>query len=192
MFAQLKVNVDAAGLRIGVAVSRYHSEMTDSMRDAAIEMYVRAGGRPDDLMIVPTAGAFELPAICRAMAALQTRTGRPALDGAVAIGCIISGQTTHDQYLAQAVTHGLSTITAVTGFPIAFGVLTCQTIEQARARSILAGQPGSSHRVNKGAEAMAAAIHQRDSFAQQFPRVSWIHVNATRHPALCDSGAVPV
>jgi len=146
---------NAQGLRIGIAVSRYHGEITTSMCDAAQEAFVRSGGAKENLTIVKTAGAFELTAVCRGFAALESRTGRPGFDAALALGCIISGETTHDQYLAQSVTQGLTAITVETGMPIGFGVLTCQSYDQAKARSIGAAASGG---VNKGAEAMLAAI----------------------------------
>lgn len=155
MHKPLTTNLDARGMRIGIAVSRYHSDITDSMRDAAVDTFVRAGGTQDQLVIVPAPGAFELPALCRALANQETRSGKPCFDAAVAIGCLIAGETTHDQYLAEAVTQGFALITSETGMPIAFGILTCQNIQQARARSIEAAKSGG---VNKGAEAMAAAI----------------------------------
>jgi 6,7-dimethyl-8-ribityllumazine synthase len=93
---------------------------------------------------VEAPGAFELTAVCRALAA------RGDLDAVAAIGCIISGETTHDRYLASAVAQGLTMITVQTGVPIAFGVLTCQSPEQATARAT-----GTR---SKGAEAMSAAI----------------------------------
>ncbi len=145
MFTEIKPGTRADGLRIGVAVSRYHAEITDSMRDAAIEHFGTAGGADDDLHVVPTPGAYELVAISRAMA----HCGK--LDAVVALGCIIAGETNHDEYLAAAVAHGLIDVTVATGVPVAFGVLTCQTLAQAQARS--GGESG-----NKGTEAMAAAI----------------------------------
>lgn len=147
--------LDAAGLRIGLAVSRYHGEITDSMRDAAIQAFVDAGGRHDDLLVAAAAGSFELTAVCRGLVMLEGRGGRPALDAVIAIGCIITGQTTHDQYIAQSVTNGLTDLIVQTGVPIAFSVLTCQNFDQARARSVGSGQSGLG---NKGREAMAAAI----------------------------------
>lgn len=148
-------NLDAAGLRIAIAVSEYHREITRSMRDAASETFILAGGRPHDLHAVAAPGAFELTVICRALANLQLRTGRAAFDAIVALGCVLTGETTHDQYLAHAVSQGLTAVSIDTGVPIAFGVLTCQTLEQARARSVDAQQTG---KCNKGAEAMQAAI----------------------------------
>ena len=144
MYDTHKPDAAADGLRIGLAVSRYHAEITDAMRAAAVRQFIDAGGAEKDLRIVDVPGAFELTAVCRALAA------RGDLDAIVAIGCIISGQTTHDRYIASAVAQGLTMITVQTGVPIAFGVLTCQGPEQARARA--------SAKRNKGAEAMAAAI----------------------------------
>ncbi len=138
-------HASAEGLRIGVAVSRYHEEITSALRDGAVRRFTEAAGAPDDLEIVPAPGAYELVAICRALAR------RGDLDALVALGCVISGETEHDRYIAQAVAGGLAMITVETGVPIAFGVLTCRTPEQAAARA-------GGKRGNKGAEAMAAAI----------------------------------
>lgn len=145
MHVELKDNLDARGLRMGVVVSRYHHAITESLREAAVVQFTSAGGDADDLLIVAAPGSFELTAVCRALA------HRGDLHAVVALGCILTGQTTHDQYLAQAVAQGLTSITVQTGVPIAFGVLTCQSMEQARERA------GGAHG-NKGAEAMAAAI----------------------------------
>ena len=145
MHTELKPNASAAGLRIGVAISRYHTAITEPMRDAAVKQFVDSGGALDDLRIVSTPGTFELTAACGALAA------RNDVDAVVALGCVVSGETTHDRYIASAVAHGITMITLQTGVPVAFGVLTCQNMDQARARA--GGEKG-----NKGAEAMAAAI----------------------------------
>jgi 6,7-dimethyl-8-ribityllumazine synthase len=149
------LNVDAAGLRLAVVVSRYHREITESMCAAAVDAFVRCGGDRRNLHIVDAAGSFELTALARALAHSRTRTGRAAVDAIVALGCIITGETTHDQHIASAVANGLTGITVQTGMPVAFGVLTCQSIEQAKARSTDAIGRGG---VNKGAEAMLAAL----------------------------------
>ena len=153
MHDQSSSPLDASALRIGIALSQYHGEITDSMCKAAVDVFEKSGGNPHNVHVLPAPGAFELTAICRAMAALVDRNGRPAFDALIALGCVIAGETNHDQFIAQSVVHGLTTITVQTGIPIAFGVLTCQTIEQARARS-----SSIKIRMNKGAEAMTAAI----------------------------------
>ena len=164
MFSPAKEKITAKGLRIGIAVSRYHAEITDSMRDAAVEAFTKAGGHAAKLIIAPAPGTFELTAICHALVHLESDQDDPApppaLDALVALGCVITGQTAHDEYIAQSVTQGLTALIVQTGVPIAFGILTCQNIEQARARSIEAAALGGA---NKGAEAMMAAIQTVNS-----------------------------
>jgi 6,7-dimethyl-8-ribityllumazine synthase len=146
-------NLDASSLRIGVAVSRYHCDITDALAAGARDAFTQAGGVAERLTVVDAPGSWELTAICRAMALLETRLNKPMFDALVALGCILTGETTHDQYIAQSITQGLTAITVETGMPIAFGVLTCQTLEQAQARAATTGDGGG-----KGAEAMRAAI----------------------------------
>lgn len=145
MYDQLQPEASAAGLRVGVAVSRYHDRITDAMRASAVECFRSAGGAEADLRVVPAAGAFELTAVCRALAVSGD------VDAVVALGCVITGETDHDRYIASAVASGLTMITVETGVPVAFGVLTCANLEQAAARA--GGDLG-----NKGGEAMLAAI----------------------------------
>jgi len=145
MYQELKTSGSAAGLRIGLVVSRYHESVTNALRDGALDCFKQAGGDKKDLLVAPTPGGFELIAIARTLAY------RADLDGVVALGCIISGETTHDKYLAHAISNGIARIITDTGKPIAFGVLTCQNMDQAQARA--GGSIG-----NKGVEAMAAEI----------------------------------
>ncbi len=145
MYENAKKPANADGLRIAIAVSLYHEQITLAMRDAAVEQFAADGGSNDDLCVVTVPGAFELTAAANALAK------REDIDAVVALGCIISGETNHDQYIANALAQGLTMITVQTGVPIAFGVLTCESLEQAKARA--GGDKG-----NKGAEAMAAAI----------------------------------
>lgn len=135
----------ARGLRIALVVSRYNEEITSRLRDGAAAELQRLGGDPASLVEAAVPGAFELPVACAAAA----RSGR--YDAVVALGCIIRGETTHDLHLATAVATSLATISAETGVPVAFGVLTVQSLEQADARA--GGAWG-----NKGAEALRAAV----------------------------------
>ena len=155
MFSSSPDKPDAQGLRIGIAVSRYHHEVTDSMRDAAIEAFVRSGGVKEHLTVTPTLGSFDLTAVCQAMATASGDDDEPAFDAIVALGCIIAGETEHNEYIGHAVAQGLTAITVKTGVPIAFGVLTCENLKQAWLRSMDAPAKGG---LNKGAEAMLAAI----------------------------------
>lgn len=130
---------------LAIIVSRYNATITDELLYAAAEEYGAAGGSPDNLVVIDAPGAYELPALCFHAA----RSGEFA--GVLALGCIIKGETDHDQYIANAVAQGLMHITLQTGIPCAFGVLTTDTVEQAQARA--GGAKG-----NKGQEAMAALI----------------------------------
>ena len=146
---------------VGIVVSRYNATITDALHEGAVRAWIEAGGNKDDLLIVPAAGAYELVALSLA----AVRSGR--CDGVVALGCIIKGQTSHDQHLANTVIGGLTEITLSTGVPIGLGVLTVNTVEQARARAGLRAGEHHSERGsalgNKGAQAMEALIETLDA-----------------------------
>lgn len=137
------VALDASALRVALIVSRYNPEATDAMRAGAERAFAEAGGT--DLVVVPAPGAFELAAI--AGAALRSGT----YDAAVCLGCVLRGETRHDEVIADALAVALAHLSAETGKPAAFGVLTVDTQEQALTRA-------DGARGNKGAEAMNAAI----------------------------------
>ena len=141
---------DAAdGIRLGVAVSRYHAGITGRLLEGATATFAAHGGRDDDLLVVPAPGAWELLPVAAAM------LERGDLDGVVCLGLILTGQTTHDRWLAAGLADGLASLSARHVMPVAFGVLTCQSLEQAEARA--GGAVG-----NKGREAMEstlAAVH---------------------------------
>jgi 6,7-dimethyl-8-ribityllumazine synthase len=128
-------------------VSRYNASITDRLLAGAREAWGEAGFGDDSsaMHVVPAPGSYELPALALAAAA----TGR--FRGVLALGCLIKGETRHDRYIAEAVAHGLVSVTIATGVPCAFGVLTVDTPDQADARA-------GGHDGNKGAEAMAALL----------------------------------
>lgn len=140
--------LDARGLRVGLVVSRYHGQITGALEAGARETFLRAGGRAQDLLVMSAPGAFELPVLC---AHLARRRGKGAVAAVVALGCVVRGQTRHDQYINQGVTHALAQLSVERGKPVGYGLLTVETMAQARARA--GGREG-----NKGAEAMAAAL----------------------------------
>ncbi|HMA16882.1 MAG TPA: 6,7-dimethyl-8-ribityllumazine synthase [Thermoanaerobaculia bacterium] len=133
-------NLDARGSKLGVVCARWNPTVTDAMLACALEAIERHGGRSQDVLLVRVPGAFELPAAARAMLA----SGRP--DALVVLGAIVRGETSHHEVLANAVATALANLSADTGVPVGFGLLTCDTMEQAR------------NRVSKGAEAAEAAI----------------------------------
>ena len=130
---------------IAVIVSRYNGSITGKLLEGAIGEYTGRGGSEDDLGIYDAPGTYELTAMTLAAA----DTGR--YRGIVALGCLIKGETRHDRYIAEAVAHGLMQVTLQSGVPVAFGVVTADTPEQARARA--GGKKG-----NKGEEAMRAVL----------------------------------
>jgi 6,7-dimethyl-8-ribityllumazine synthase len=132
-------------LRVGVVVSRYHAEVTDRLLEGAARVFHAAGGRDEQLMVVDAPGSWELIPIAAAM--LQ----RGDLDGVVTLGLILTGEMTHDRWLAAGLAPALADLSARHVTPVAFGVLTCQSLEQARARA--GGAVG-----NKGAEAMESTL----------------------------------
>lgn len=131
--------------RVAVVVSRYNDTVTGALQQGALAEYGSAGGDPASVEVIDAPGAFELSFLSYSAAA----SGR--FDGVLAIGCIVKGETSHDRYLAEAVANGLTNASLLTGVPIAFGVLTVDTAEQALARA--GGDKG-----NKGAEAMSALL----------------------------------
>jgi 6,7-dimethyl-8-ribityllumazine synthase len=135
----------AGGLRFALVVSKYHDFVTDRLQAGALAALTAAGVRPDDITIVRVPGAFEIPLAARHAAA----SGRH--QAVVCLGCLIRGATPHFEYIASAVSHGLTTAAGATGVPMAFGVLTTNSVEEALER---AGD-GTS---NKGWEAAAAAV----------------------------------
>ncbi|MGF1646157.1 MAG: 6,7-dimethyl-8-ribityllumazine synthase [Kineosporiaceae bacterium] len=131
------------GLRIAVVSSSWHDEVMDGLRAGAARALARAG--VDDVLEVRVPGSFELP-----VAAVRLTDH---VDAVVALGVVIRGETPHFDYVCTAATIGLTEVSTGTGTPVGFGVLTCDTEEQAVAR---AGLPGS--REDKGAEAADAAV----------------------------------
>lgn len=142
-------SASAEGLRIAIVVSRYHDAVTEALQRGAMDAFADAGGAPEDLAVIEAPGAFELPVLCAAV--LDSGVDGRAVDGIVALGCVIAGETTHDQYINAAVSGALADLSVQATTPIAFGVLTCRTMEQARQRA--GGSKG-----NKGVEAMHAVL----------------------------------
>ena len=150
MYSEKTKQASAQGRKIGIAVSKYHAKITNSLLEGAKKAFIDAGGEEQNLLIVETPGAFELISVTRALAQ------RDDLDGIVALGCVLTGETFHDRYISHAVAQSLASLTVQTGLPIAFGLLTCQTMAQAKARA--GGSIG-----NKGEEAIAAVLDVIDT-----------------------------
>ncbi len=131
-------------LRVGIVAACWHGQLVDGLVDGALTALARRGIEEPTLIRVP--GTFELAVGARALA-------DQSYDAVVALGVVIRGDTPHFEYVCQAATVGLTAVATDTGVPIGFGVLTCDTEEQAIDRC---GLPGSAE--DKGAEAAAAAV----------------------------------
>ncbi len=143
---QLAGNLDAKGLSFGIVLSRFNSRVTDLLLSGALDGLTRHGADPDKVTIVRVPGSFEIPQGVRMLA-----QGETAPHAILALGALIRGETPHFDHLASTVTRALDQIGGASGVPVANGVLTCDTLEQAMER---AGGKGG----NKGFEAAMTAI----------------------------------
>ena len=135
----------ADGFRFGVVVARFNSFITDRLLAAALDALHAAGAREEDIEIVRVPGSFEIPVAAKHLA--KTRRVQAIL----CIGCILRGETSHYDYVCSESARGIMLAQMDTGVPMAFCILTCDTLEQAIDRAGLKGG-------NKGAEAALAAI----------------------------------
>ena len=142
---------DGVGLRFAVVVARWNDFVTERLLTGAREALAEAGVAADDIDVVWVPGAFELTAAARHDAAHR----QPA--AVICLGCVIRGGTPHFEYIAAAAAHGISDAAAATGVPMAFGVLTTDSVEQAVERAA----PGPA---NKGREAALAALEMASLF----------------------------
>ncbi len=145
MAREIAGSLGAQGLRVGVIAAQFNEAVTARLLRGAREAAERHGVREDDLTIVRVPGSFELPQAAERMA----RGGR--WDALVALGCVIRGETAHFDFVAAEAARGVAQVARETGVPVAFGVLTTETTEQAMARS--GGAQG-----NRGFDAMESAI----------------------------------
>lgn len=145
--------LNAGGGNWAIVVSRWNAFITTHLEQGALDVLRRHGADEDAITLIRVPGAFELPI------AVQKAATSGAYDGVVALGCVIRGATPHFDYVAGEVAKGVARVAADTGVPVAFGVLTTDTIEQAVER---AGTKAG----NKGAEAALAAIEMVDVIRQ--------------------------
>jgi 6,7-dimethyl-8-ribityllumazine synthase len=138
-------NLNAGGLRVGIVVSRFNEFITDRLLRSAYDGLLRSGAGEKDIAIVRVPGSFEIPSAARTLA--ETKK----YDAIICLGCLIRGDTAHYDVIVNEVTRGIGQSAQETGVPHAFGVLTCENLEQAIDRAGL--KMG-----NKGFEAAVAAI----------------------------------
>ena len=146
-------SADGRRRTVGVAVSRFNGDITSRLLDGALAALEEAGVARDAIDVMPVPGAFELP--LAAMALAKTRRYACVL----ALGCVIRGETPHFDYVAAEAASGIQLAQLETGIPVSFGVLTCETREQAEERA-------GGERGNKGADAARAGLEMADVFAR--------------------------
>jgi 6,7-dimethyl-8-ribityllumazine synthase len=163
-FQLLKGEPSAARKGVGIVVSRFNGELTSALLGSALTELERLNVHSDEITIVAVPSALELP-----LAALKlAKTDRH--DCIVALGCVIRGETAHFEYVAGVAANGLQQAAFETGVPIAYGVLTVDTEEQAKAR------------IQNGADAVETALEMADIF--QAIRRSFVDRLASR---FCDA-----
>jgi 6,7-dimethyl-8-ribityllumazine synthase len=136
---------DGSSYKIGIVVSRWNEDVTGALLNGARETLLKAGVTEKHIEIMHVPGSYELPFGARQLMKADKK------DAIICIGCIIQGETKHDEYIAQAVSNGIMQLGLMSGIPVIFGVLTTNTIQQAQDRA--GGQHG-----NKGADAAATAL----------------------------------
>jgi 6,7-dimethyl-8-ribityllumazine synthase len=141
----LEGSLSALGKRFAIVVSRFNAFITERLLLSAIDGLVRSGGKKKDIELVRVPGAFEIPLAARKLA----ETGK--FDAIICLGCLLRGDTPHYDVIVNEVTRGIGQSAQETGVPHAFGVLTCENLEQAIDRAGL--KMG-----NKGFEAALAAV----------------------------------
>ena len=141
----LEGDLSAEGMKFAIVVSRWNAVVTDRLLEGALDALLRSGAARSDIEVIRVPGAWEIPAAARASAS----SGR--VHAIVTLGCLLRGETAHYEAIYNEVARGIGQSQQETGIPHSFGVLTCETLEQALDRAgIKAG--------NKGFEAAAAAM----------------------------------
>jgi 6,7-dimethyl-8-ribityllumazine synthase len=138
-------DLSAEGMRFGIVVARWNAVITDRLLQGALDGLYRSGAKKDDVRVVRVPGAWEIPIAARTLAESKT------VDAVVALGVLLRGETAHYEAIYNEVARGIGQSQQETGVPHAFGVLTCETLEQALDRAGLKAG-------NKGFEAAIAAI----------------------------------
>ena len=139
----------AAGLKFVIVVSRFNGFIGERLLAGALDALGRTGGQLDDVEVVKVPGSWELPVVVRELARQKRH------DAIICLGAVIRGDTPHFDYVAGEAVKGIGHVAAESGVPVAFGLLTCNTLEQAIDRA--GGKSG-----NKGYDAAITAIEMAD------------------------------
>jgi len=145
-----------AGRRFGIVASRFNSRLVDLLVAGAVDCLRRHGVAAADIHVVSVPGAWEIP---QALEELAAGGGSAKVDGLVALGVVIRGETPHFDYICAQASRGIAGVAERHRLPVGFGLLTCETSEQAAERA--GGKAG-----NKGWEAALAALEMADLFSR--------------------------
>jgi len=137
--------LDAKGHRFAIVISRFNSFIGQRLLAGALDALERHGARPDDITVVWVPGSFEIPLVAKKLALSKK------CDAVICLGALLRGETPHFDYISSTVTRGIGAAGLESGIPVIYGVLTCDTVEQAVDRAGLKSG-------NKGFEAAMAAV----------------------------------
>ncbi len=151
MQKELQGNLNAAGMKFAIVVSRFNEFITRKLVDGAVDSLLRHGAQEEHIAVIWVPGAFEIPSVA------QRVVRKKKHDAVICLGCVIRGDTPHFDYIASEVSKGIATVGFGSDVPVVFGVLTTDTIEQAIER---AGTKSG----NKGADAAMSAIELSDLY----------------------------
>jgi 6,7-dimethyl-8-ribityllumazine synthase len=146
-------SLNAAGLKFGIVASRFNDFVTNRLLAGALDALERTGASDGNVVVVKVPGSFEIPLAAQKLA----RTKK--YDALICLGTLIRGETPHFQYLCSEVTKGIAAVSLETGVPVAFGVLTADTVEQAIDRAGLKSG-------NKGFDAAMSAVEMANLVKQ--------------------------
>ncbi len=152
MATEIQGSIKAEGRKFAIIVARFNNFVTERLLEGAMDALVRHGAKDEEITIYRTPGAFEIPAL------LKRVVEKGDIDGVICLGAVIRGGTPHFDYVASEVSKGVAHISLESSIPIAFGVLTCDTVEQAIDR---AGAKAG----NKGVEAAVSLMEMVDLFS---------------------------
>ena len=144
---------DAGSLRFAIVASRFNDDIVEGLLRGALDCLARHGAKDDAITVYRVPGAFEIPTVTRHL------IDQKSADAVITLGCLLRGDTPHFEFISAQVTNDLSRVAVEERFPVAFGVITCNTYEQAVERS-------SAGPKNKGWEAALAAIEMANLWRQ--------------------------
>ena len=148
-----RLHTAPSGTRIACVVSEYHSDLCGAMLDSAKNVLTQAGVATDDIEVAWAPGAFELPIVAKRFAR------REDIHAVLCFGLVLTGETNHDRYVSYGATEGLLKVSLATDTPVLFGVLTCQNLDQAKARALPPSDGGVQDKGHEVARAALGVLH---------------------------------